>query len=349
MNLVKKGKEEYPFDDIVTLNYNMLKATENTTLPEGPWKTLRFELTGNMNRYVWTLNNKTVSESDKILIRQGENLRIILYNNSMMRHPMHLHGHDFRLLNQYSTYSPLKNVVDIMPMETDTLEFHASENGDWFFHCHILYHMMAGMGRIFSYANSPANPEVPHPGMDYKMLKMDDRMFYLLFQNDFATNGNDGTLIYSNTRWAFQGEWRLGYNARHGYEVETHFGRYLGKMQWLFPYIGIDWRYRKQAAHEKNMLGQHNTKDDRKVFHMGIEYTLPWLVVADASIDHTGYVRLQLRREDIPLTPRLRTSFMVNTDREYMIGGRYILTKNFSVSTHYDSDMSWGAGIVLTY
>src|SRR3546814_2221200 len=126
-----------------------------------------------MNRYVWTLDNKSVSESDKILIKHGENVRIILFNNSMMRHPMHLHGHDFRVLNQYGDRSPMKNVLDIMPMETDTLEFRASESGDWFFHCHILYHMMSGMGRVFSYENSPPNPEIPDPDKADKMLKMD--------------------------------------------------------------------------------------------------------------------------------------------------------------------------------
>lgn len=352
MDLAKKdadGKMTMPPDGIITLNYNMLEVPEKTTLPDGPWKVLKFELTGNMNRYVWTLNNKTVSESDKILIKQGENVRIILHNNSMMRHPMHLHGHDFRVLNQYGDRSPMKNVLDIMPMETDTIEFRASESGDWFFHCHILYHMMSGMGRVFSYANSPANPEIPDPGKAWKKLKKDDRMFHLMFQNDFATNGNDGMLMYANTRWAFQGEWRLGYNAHHGYEVETHFGRYLGKMQWLFPYVGVDWRYRKHSTHDKDVLGQQNTKDDRKVLHVGIEYTLPWLVVLDASVDHTGYFRIQLKRDDIPLTPRLRASFMVNTDREYMVGGRYILTKYFSLGTHYDSDMGWGAGLTFTY
>jgi CopA family copper-resistance protein len=352
MDLVKQDPEHKtdPYTEgITTLNYNMLEATEKTTLPKGPWKVLNFELTGNMNRYVWTLNNKTVSESDKILIKKGENVRIILYNNSMMRHPMHLHGHDFRVLNRYGDHSPLKNVLDIMPMETDTLEFRASESGDWFFHCHILYHMMSGMGRIFSYEDSPTNPEIPDPEMAYKMLKMDDRMFHLMFRNDFSTNGNDGSLMYANTRWAFQGEWRLGYNDHHGYEVETHFGRYLGKMQWLFPYIGFDWRYRKNATHGKSILGQQATKDNRKVFHAGIEYTMPWLLVLDASVDHTGYFRIQLIRDDIPLTPRLRASFIVNTDREYMVGGRYILTKYFSVSTHYDSDMGLGAGITFTY
>ncbi|SFP54834.1 multicopper oxidase domain-containing protein [Parafilimonas terrae] len=343
------GMDMHDAGGMVTLNYDMLKAPEKTTLPAGPWKELKFELTGNMNRYVWTLDNKTISESDKILIKQGENVRIVLYNNSMMRHPMHLHGHDFRLVNQYGEYSPLKNVVDILPMETDTLEFRASESGDWFFHCHILYHMMSGMGRIFSYENSPPNPEIHDPAMMYRMLKMDDRMFHFTAQNDFASNGNDGSLLYSNTRWGFQGEWRLGYNDNRGYEVETHFGRYIGKMQWLFPYIGIDWRYRNGAAGEKNIFGQKNTKDNRKVFHAGIQYTLPFLIVADASIDYTGNVRMQLSREDIPLAPRLRASFMVNSDREYSVGGSYILTKYLSASTHYDSDMGWGAGVTFTY
>ena len=333
----------------VVLNYNMLQATHPTVLPEGSWKTLRFELTGNMNRYVWSLNNKTVAETDKILIKRGQNLRIILYNNSMMRHPMHLHGHDFRLLNQYGAYAPMKNVVDIMPMETDTLEFHASESGDWFFHCHILYHMMSGMGRIFHYQDSTDNPELPDRAMADKMLKMDHNMFHLTAENDFATNGNDGSLVWANTRWAFQGEWRLGYNKADGYEVETHFGRYFGHKQWLFPYIGVDWRYRHHAHEGKSLFGQQLTKDDRLVAHLGLQYTLPWLIVADASIDHTGYLRLQLRREDIPLSPRLRAAFMVNTDREYSVGGRYILTKNLSLSTHYDSDMGWGAGITVKY
>ncbi|RDC58425.1 hypothetical protein DU508_05375 [Pedobacter chinensis] len=64
---------------IVTLNYNMLRDPNKTVLPKGPVRELKFDLTGNMNRYVWTLDNKTVSESDKILIKKGENLRIILY------------------------------------------------------------------------------------------------------------------------------------------------------------------------------------------------------------------------------------------------------------------------------
>jgi FtsP/CotA-like multicopper oxidase with cupredoxin domain len=334
---------------ITTLNYDMLQSPHNTELKQGNWRDLRFVLEGNMNRYVWTLDNKTVGESDKIIIKKGENLRIILHNNSMMRHPMHLHGHDFRTLNRYGKNSPLKNVIDILPMETDTLEFHASEDGDWFFHCHILYHMMSGMGRVFSYANSASNPEIANPAKANSNLKKDDRMFHFMVQNDFATNGNDGMLMYANTRWSFQGEWRAGYVAHHGYEIETHFGRYLGKMQWLLPYVGVDFRYRRGHSGEKNIFGQMSTKDSRQVFHAGIQYTLPMLLVADGSVDHTGNVRLQISREDIPITRRARAMFMVNSDREYMVGAKYIITRHLAPSVHYDVDMGWGVGVTVSY
>ena len=85
----------------------LLKSPTKTNLPkDAPDRELKFELTGNMNRYVWSLDNKVVSETDKILIKKGENIRITIHNGSMMRHPMHLHGHDFRLINGQGDYAP---------------------------------------------------------------------------------------------------------------------------------------------------------------------------------------------------------------------------------------------------
>jgi hypothetical protein len=338
--------------DITTLNYAMLKSPTVTTLPdEAPVKELHFTLTGNMNRYVWSLDNKVISESDKILIKKGEKVRITMYNNSMMRHPMHLHGHDFRLLNGQGEYAPLKNVVDIMPMETDVIEFEANVEGDWFFHCHILYHMMSGMGRVFSYENQEPNPLIPNPALALRKLKGDDREFHLMAENDFATNGNDGQLMVQNTRWSIGTEWRLGYNDMHGYETETHIGRYIGKMQWLMPFIGFDWRYRKLGHNEveENLFGQKDTKDERSLFSIGVNYTLPMLVMAQAEIYTDGNVRLQFERNDIPITPRLRMNLMWNTDKEYMGGLRYIATRNLGITTHYDSDMGFGIGAMLNY
>lgn len=337
--------------DVVTLNYNMLRDPKKTTLPDGPWKELKFDLTGNMNRYVWTLDNKTISETDKILIKKGENVRIILYNNSMMRHPMHLHGHDFRVLNGQGENAPMKNVLDIMPMERDTIEFAANEaGGDWFFHCHILYHMMSGMGRVFSYENSPPNPEIPDPELAKRKLNSEDNGFHPMAAIGLESNGSDGQFMLANTRYRLSTEWRLGLKAHHGNESETYFGRYIGKMQWLFPFIGFDYHYNSMENDlENNMFGQPSNQKNRKAAVIGVQYTLPMLVTAEARLDTKGKVRFQLMRDDVPLTSRLRLKVMGNTDKEYMAGLRYILTKYLSMSSHYDSDMGYGAGITITY
>lgn len=339
-----------PSPNIVTLNYAMLKSPVKTSLPkEAPVREIRFELTGNMNRYVWSMDNRVLSESDKILIKKGEIIRITMHNNSMMRHPMHLHGHDFRVLNGQGEYAPLKNVLDIMPMETNVIEFEANLEGDWFFHCHILYHMMAGMNRVFSYENQAPNPLLTDKKWAYKKLQRESNELHFMFQNDFATNGNDGEMMLQNTRWSFATEWRLGYHDSHGYEVETHIGRYIGRNQWWMPFVGFDWRYRKQTEPERNLFGQINTKDHRAQFSAGVAYTLPMLFILQGEVYHDGNIRVQLMREDIPISKRLRASLMVNTDKEYMIGMNYILTKNLGIRAHYDSDMGFGVGMTFLY
>jgi len=350
-NMDHSGHSMKPAQDLVTLNYGMLKAPHPTSLPkDAPVRELRFELTGNMNRYVWSMDNKVLSETDKILIKKGENVRITLYNGSMMRHPMHLHGHDFRVLNGQGEYAPLKNVLDIMPMETDTIEFLANAEGDWFFHCHILYHMMAGMNRVFSYEQQAPNPYLPDKKWAYKKLQKESNEFHFMAENDFASNGNDGRAMLQNTRWSIGTEWRLGYHDDHGYESETHIGRYIGKNQWFMPFVGFDWRYRKtEGIAEKNIFGQGNTKDNRAVLSIGAEYTLPLLLTLQGEVFTDGYVRFQLMREDIPISPRLRWAFMINTDKEYMTGFKYIVTRNLGISTHYDSDMGFGLGATLIY
>jgi CopA family copper-resistance protein len=337
--------------NIVTLNYGMLKSPHNTTLPkDAPVKELNFTLTGNMNRYVWSMDNRILAETDKIPVKKDEILRITIHNNSMMRHPMHLHGFDFRVLNQHGDNAPLKNIIDIMPMETDTIEFLANTEGDWFFHCHILYHMMAGMNRVFA-VDDYENPYLINKAKVYSKLQREHNAPHLMAQSDFATNGIDGGAMLMNARYSLGSEWRLGYNDMHGYEVEIHFGRYIGKMQWLMPFVGFDWRYRKMGIdqQEQNLFGQVNKKDNRAAVSLGVMYTLPMLINVQTEVYHDGIFRLSLMREDIPLSKRLRAGFMVNTDLEYMADLRYILTRNIGIRTHYDSDMGFGIGMIITY
>lgn len=348
--------------NIKRLSYNMLKSPEKTVLPDDKVKELKFTLEGNMNHYLWTLDNKTVTETDKILIKKGEVLRITMYNNSMMRHPMHLHGHDFRLINSKGEYSPLKNVMDIMPMETNTIEFAANQDGDWFFHCHILYHMMAGMGRIFSYENSVPNPQLPDKKLAWKNFLKDNRMMSNMAMADVASNKfHAETMTMAGARWMNVNELHGSWDRDH-YEGSIKVGRFLGKFQWAMPYVGFRMMNSHEMmmnqmqhdmgmkhGHEKSWFGQNILPKQRNSFIAGIRYVLPWLVLADASLDQNGKFVLELGREDIPVSPRIRGNFKINSDKDFTGGLRYILQKWLSLSGNYDREMGFGAGLTFTY
>ncbi|MFZ4928684.1 multicopper oxidase domain-containing protein [Chryseobacterium sp. Mn2064] len=347
---------------IKRLSYNILKSPEKTILPTDSIREMKFTLEGNMNHYLWTLDNKTVTETDKILVKKGEVIRIKLYNNSMMRHPMHLHGHDFRLINSKGEYSPLKNVVDIMPMETVTIEFAANQDGDWFFHCHILYHMMAGMGRVFSYENSKPNPQLPNRKLAWKNFIQDNKMTSSMAMLDVASNKMHAeTMTMFGPRWANLNEFHSNWNFDH-FEGTAKVGRFLGKFQWALPYAG----FRIQNNHEimerqmsedlgmdfhgkKTWFGQQKASKSKYAFIVGMQYVLPMLITADASVDHNGKVLLELSREDIPLSRRLRGNFSVNSDGEFSTGVRYIVQKWLSLSGNYDNEIGWGAGVTFNY
>ena len=139
--------------------YKDLRAVKNTALPaKNPVREVRLTLDGDMERYVWSLNNTPLFASDAIKIERGENVRFIMINRTMMHHPMHLHGHFFRVVNGQGDHAPLKHTVDVPPMQTTVIEFAADEVGDWFFHCHLLYHMMSGMARVVHYERLLALP-----------------------------------------------------------------------------------------------------------------------------------------------------------------------------------------------
>lgn len=153
--------------------------------------------------------------------------------------------------------------------------------------------------------------------------------------------------LHNATDWYGISTW--GFRAREGFESESHFGRYIGHNQFLLVYAGWDYRYRTSMDPESTWFGQINTRNKRGAACLGLSYMLPWFIEMDMRLDHTGIARLTFSREDIPITSRLRLWGMVNSDGEYRAGGRYIITKYIAASTHYDSDMGFGIGMMLTY
>lgn len=127
------------------LTYAQLSALKKSELGP-PTRELQLHLTGNMERWTWGFDGKRFSEAGPINIKLGERVRFILINDTMMEHPIHLHGFLFEVENGQSNL-PLKHTINVKPGEKVGVIFTADIPGHWAFHCHLLYHMEMGMFR----------------------------------------------------------------------------------------------------------------------------------------------------------------------------------------------------------
>lgn len=134
------------------LTYAGLKARGHWPDRRKPGREIELHLTGNMERYMWSFDGKKFSEVDgPVHFNHGERLRLTLWNDTMMDHPIHLHGMFMELENGHELM-PRKHTILVKPGEKVSLQITADAPGDWAFHCHLLYHMHAGMFRVVSVA-----------------------------------------------------------------------------------------------------------------------------------------------------------------------------------------------------
>jgi FtsP/CotA-like multicopper oxidase with cupredoxin domain len=130
------------------LTYRDLIALDRNPDTRAPEREIKLHLTGNMERYMWGFDGEKLSESpDPITLLHGERVRVTLINDTMMGHPIHIHGHFFDLVTGKGAYAPRKHTVLVQPGGTVSWDV-TGEEGDWAFHCHMLYHMHAGMMRV---------------------------------------------------------------------------------------------------------------------------------------------------------------------------------------------------------
>jgi FtsP/CotA-like multicopper oxidase with cupredoxin domain len=131
------------------LSYTDLRAAEPAKDVREPEREIVVRLGGNMERYIWTLNGKKFEEAEPIRLRHGERVRLTFINETMMAHPMHLHGMFIRIENgQPMDRLPEKSVVSVAPGKTYSALISAEYPGEWAFHCHLLFHMHAGMMNV---------------------------------------------------------------------------------------------------------------------------------------------------------------------------------------------------------
>ncbi len=326
--------------------YDYLKSPEKTIFKgDKPVKEMLFNLTGNMNRYVWSINGVPLSETDKIKIEQGTVARITLNNLTMMHHPMHLHGHFFRVLNENGEYSPLKHTVNVAPMQKVVIEFDASETGDWFFHCHILYHLNSGMARVFSYDN-PRDPRMKN----YPLANLTTEADKMFTWGEVTATSHMAELYATATnirnQFIFTGE--MGWN--NNLEAEFTYERYLNDYFRVFGGVNVE-----------NEL--EDSLDELSTTAIGgVRYFLPLLIDSEFSIDNKLRPQIGLSTEtmifphialfgeyeyqiDFGWVDDLEPGISNESETTWQVGLEYIFARNFSAIGNYDNRFGWGAGL----
>lgn len=308
-------------------DYAPLIALDSTEYDaDRPRREVVLELTGNMERYVWSFGNKTLSEADSIKIRQGETVTFRLVNRTMMHHPLHLHGHFFRVLNGRGERSPLKHTVNVPPMGEVVIEFAADEEKDWFFHCHNLYHMKAGMARVISYENT-------------SIFSKDIRRKISADWHPYAylDAGAQSNMIEARG-WAISGRNMIELEAEWDYEdlfeVEAVYERNFNRF--FDAYAGIEI--------EKEDLDDPT----RTVGVVGAKYMLPLFIETDLRIDTNGHVQFTVG-STVQLTSRGKFIWDWNTDKEYRLRLDYAITERLSFIATHDSEYDAGAGLMLRF
>ncbi len=300
-------------------------------------RTIPMRLTGDMERYIWSINGRTFSQETTIPVKRGEVLRLEMANDTMMHHPMHLHGHFFRVIEGRGVRSPLKHTVDVPPMGRRTIEFEANESGDWLFHCHVLYHMDAGMMRAFSYTD-----QGPAHQVNFGPQSLDPYRF--MGEISLLSQMSMGMLMLQNSRNNFNAMWHTGWGHErkpypHGhdpeYEADLTYSRYVTAN--FSPFAGV--RFTNEEDSE-----------NRGIF--GLQYRLPFLVESGLLVDTEGDVRLSLAKE-FQITSRLAVfgegEYDTGTQWEWNAGATWLLNQRFSLILQHHSHHGTGAGIIFRF
>jgi FtsP/CotA-like multicopper oxidase with cupredoxin domain len=315
--------------------YALLESTEPEPWdPDAPVRELTLRLTGDMATYRWGFDNRTLSEDPTIPLVPGEQVRLELINDTMMHHPLHLHGHFFRVVNGKGERAPWKHTVDVPPMGRRTVEFVASEEtGDWFFHCHLLYHMDAGMARIFQYPQGDGS--YAEPQVDPKLINP----WFITIDASALTNMSMGQVRWmqgrNRARLNWMGDW--GQEPHHrDREFEAVYDRYQNpNLSWFAGLRAIDDEF---GSRERGIAG--------------VGYRLPYLIQTRSSIDTDGEVRIEASKS-LALVGAFDLNLQVQYDSETLWDGgallSWALSRRLDLIGGYGTEHGWGVGVTVHF
>ncbi|MBY0421150.1 MAG: multicopper oxidase domain-containing protein, partial [Parvularculaceae bacterium] len=147
------------------LNYLQLRSLEPNPDTREPEREVEIHLTGNMERFMWSFDGMKMSDAKAPLVTltEGERVRFVMVNDTMMTHPIHLHGQYFEVVTGERDHKPRKHTINVKPGEKMAFDFTANA-GDWAFHCHLLFHMHAGMMQVVAVMPGEGEPLRDHLG-----------------------------------------------------------------------------------------------------------------------------------------------------------------------------------------
>jgi FtsP/CotA-like multicopper oxidase with cupredoxin domain len=307
---------------INTLTVDQLKSPVDTSFAkETPRYDLKLVLGGDMERYVWHINGKAIHEDRTIEVNEGDVVRFTFVNDTMMHHPMHLHGHFFRVINSAGDFSPLKHTVDVPPHGTRTIEFLANERGQWMLHCHNLYHMKTGMARVIKYKSFTPNEEMA------KHEKHDPH----LHDHPYFTGSVAAATNHAAARFKLMKTWDTLELAAETSEYDStdHLAGDLLYRRWFSTYFNVILGGTYFSEFES-----HKTRGI-----VGIGYTLPLLIETDLLVDHRGEFRLDLHKH-------FQWTSTVFSEVELKL--RQSVEPEFAASLMYGPAWSWAAGLMFS-
>ena len=294
---------------------------------------LTLKLTGDMIRYEWSFDGLDPREAEAIKVKEGETIRVRLVNNTMMHHPIHFHGHFFRLVDANDkdpATSPLKHTVDVPPMSVRTIEFTANEGqGDWLIHCHLLYHHITGMVRTIR-VTSAEGAEPPHAAATHSMATT-----YAWGQASLTTAHFAGFATLQSGRDNWYLRWDEGVRAGDWHETEALYQRY------------VDTRLALMAGYRSD-----TSPGGREAAFAGATFRLPYFLQLTLTQQAGGETRGELTKSlqlsdrfslDLALRHGRKTGTFTSADLNYL------LNKTFSLTAGYSSDFGASAGILIRF
>ena len=308
-----------PMPPTKKLNYKMLKSVTPTSFNKKLIRAqvIELELSGDMERYTWYINGKPFSEDKYINIKKNEVITFKFVNTTMMHHPMHLHGHFFRVLMGQGKFAPLFHTVDVAPMQTVTIEFHANEPGIWFLHCHNLYHMKMGMARLVRYEGIQRTPDLKKDEAKWKSQMIADDDSFWRVETDLYSNTAKIELGISAGRLQINTELEIDKYDIDTLEAEAIFKKYI----YRFLAIGVGAVY-----------------EDKKTYAvLTVTYNLPTAIMMDGYIRHDGTAVVKLIKI-LPLTKRL--SLDLNPEFTYKDDFKWSFDSEFHYN--YNERVSFG-------